>query len=277
MLPRGPPHADPRVRRRTSATPPHAAPHGLEPNPLHQIRTRCMRRPLRQRVSNAGLADYVDLPANAAALRARDGPGNHSRYMPRTMPCGARRHRGTASRPATAVDGAAEARQREGHRHHLVLPGRREELRLFVTDRVRRHGCQNETWTLRGAGGFPTFAKRPSGRRCPAGARPDAVQRCWRAEGGRGVVREHGDDPQAVEDAFAFLADFENIPKWNHAIVETTKVSPGPARVVTSDRQTRSAPSSSEEAFEVTVFEPASRGQPRHPEAAAGGGRGSVG
>jgi uncharacterized protein YndB with AHSA1/START domain len=30
-----------------------------------------------------------------------------------------------------------------------------------------------------------------------------------------------------VEDVFAFLADFENIPKWNYAIVETSKVSPG--------------------------------------------------
>jgi uncharacterized membrane protein len=24
-----------------------------------------------------------------------------------------------------------------------------------------------------------------------------------------------------VEDAFAFLADFENVPQWNYAIVET--------------------------------------------------------
>ena len=29
-----------------------------------------------------------------------------------------------------------------------------------------------------------------------------------------------------VEDVFAFLADFENVPTWNYAIVETTKVSP---------------------------------------------------
>jgi carbon monoxide dehydrogenase subunit G len=62
-----------------------------------------------------------------------------------------------------------------------------------------------------------------------------------------------------VEDVFAFLADFENVPKWNDAIVETTKVSPGPVGVGTTYRQTRSAPSRSDEAFEVTVFEPASR------------------
>jgi hypothetical protein len=62
-----------------------------------------------------------------------------------------------------------------------------------------------------------------------------------------------------VEDVFAFLADFENIPKWNYAIVETKKVSPGPVGVGTTYRQTRSVPSKSEEGFEVTVFEPARR------------------
>jgi carbon monoxide dehydrogenase subunit G len=62
-----------------------------------------------------------------------------------------------------------------------------------------------------------------------------------------------------VEDIFAFLADFENVPKWNHAIVETKKISPGPVGIGTTYRQTRSAPRSSEEAFEVTVFEPPSR------------------
>jgi carbon monoxide dehydrogenase subunit G len=62
-----------------------------------------------------------------------------------------------------------------------------------------------------------------------------------------------------VDDVFAFLADFENVPRWNYAIVETRKVSPGPVGVGTTYRQTRSVPRSSEEAFEVTVFEPSSR------------------
>jgi uncharacterized membrane protein len=31
-----------------------------------------------------------------------------------------------------------------------------------------------------------------------------------------------------IAAVFAFLADFENIPAWNYAIVETRKVSPGP-------------------------------------------------
>ena len=62
-----------------------------------------------------------------------------------------------------------------------------------------------------------------------------------------------------VEDVFAFLADFENVPKWNYAIVETRKVSPGPVGVGTTYRQTRSVPSRSEESFTVTVLEPARR------------------
>jgi carbon monoxide dehydrogenase subunit G len=62
-----------------------------------------------------------------------------------------------------------------------------------------------------------------------------------------------------VGDVFGFLADFENVPKWNYAIVETTKTSPGPVGVGTTYRQIRSVPSRSEEGFEVTAFEPARR------------------
>ena len=62
-----------------------------------------------------------------------------------------------------------------------------------------------------------------------------------------------------IAAVFAFLADFENIPAWNYAIVETRKVSPGPVGVGTTYRQIRSVPRRSQEGFEVTVFEPASR------------------
>jgi carbon monoxide dehydrogenase subunit G len=62
-----------------------------------------------------------------------------------------------------------------------------------------------------------------------------------------------------VDEVFAFLADFENVPKWNYAIVETRKISPGPVGVGTTYRQTRSVPSRSEEDFEVTVCEPVSQ------------------
>ncbi|MFI5079615.1 MAG: SRPBCC family protein [Streptosporangiales bacterium] len=62
-----------------------------------------------------------------------------------------------------------------------------------------------------------------------------------------------------AEEVFAFLADFENIPKWNYAIEETHKTSAGPVGVGTRYRQTRSIPGRSVEDFEVTVFEPARR------------------
>ena len=58
-----------------------------------------------------------------------------------------------------------------------------------------------------------------------------------------------------AEEVFAFLADFENIPRWNYAIEETKKASAGPVGVGTRYRQTRSVPARSVEAFEVTVFE----------------------
>lgn len=60
-------------------------------------------------------------------------------------------------------------------------------------------------------------------------------------------------------EVFAFLADFENIPKWNYAIDETHKASAGPVGVGTRYSQTRSIPGRSVEDFEVTVFEPARR------------------
>jgi Polyketide cyclase / dehydrase and lipid transport len=64
---------------------------------------------------------------------------------------------------------------------------------------------------------------------------------------------------RAIEDVFAFLADFENVPTWNYAIVETKKTSPGPVGVGTTYRQIRSIPDRSEEGFEVTAFEPTGR------------------
>jgi hypothetical protein len=64
-----------------------------------------------------------------------------------------------------------------------------------------------------------------------------------------------------IEEVFGFLAHFENVPKWNYAIVESRKVSEGPVGVGTIYQQVRSVPSRSEERFEVTVYNP-----PRHLE-----------
>ena len=62
-----------------------------------------------------------------------------------------------------------------------------------------------------------------------------------------------------VEDVFAFLADFENVPTWNYAIEETTKTSAGPVGLGTTYRQTRAMPRRREEGFEVIDFEPMRR------------------
>jgi len=64
---------------------------------------------------------------------------------------------------------------------------------------------------------------------------------------------------RTVGDVFAFVADFENAPKWNYAIAETRKTSAGPVASGTRYRQVRTLPSRSEEAIEVVEFEPDSR------------------
>lgn len=59
-----------------------------------------------------------------------------------------------------------------------------------------------------------------------------------------------------VEEVFAYLADFSNVPEWNYAIEETRQVSPGPVGVGAEYRQTRSLPRPSEETFVVAEYEP---------------------
>ncbi len=55
---------------------------------------------------------------------------------------------------------------------------------------------------------------------------------------------------------FAYLADLENLPRWNYAISRTRKVTPGPVGVGTRYRQTRTIPVHTEEIVEVTGFDP---------------------
>jgi uncharacterized protein YndB with AHSA1/START domain len=62
-----------------------------------------------------------------------------------------------------------------------------------------------------------------------------------------------------IEQVFGFLSDFENISRWNYAIVETHKISQGPVGVGTIYQQVRSVPSQSEERFEVTAYNPPRR------------------
>ena len=62
-----------------------------------------------------------------------------------------------------------------------------------------------------------------------------------------------------VDEVFAFLADFGNVPAWNYAIERTVQTSPGQTGVGATYRQIRTVPRRSEESFEVTDFAPPSR------------------
>jgi len=59
-----------------------------------------------------------------------------------------------------------------------------------------------------------------------------------------------------AHDVFQFIADLENVPKWNYAIVETRKTSDGPVGIGTRYRQVRTLPTRSEETLQVTELEP---------------------
>ncbi|MFX0575902.1 SRPBCC family protein [Nocardia nepalensis] len=62
-----------------------------------------------------------------------------------------------------------------------------------------------------------------------------------------------------IAEVFTYLAEFENIPRWNYAITETRKTSVGPVGVGTTYLQTRSIPQPAVEEFEVTEFQPTRR------------------
>jgi uncharacterized protein YndB with AHSA1/START domain len=55
---------------------------------------------------------------------------------------------------------------------------------------------------------------------------------------------------------FAYLADLENLPRWNYAIGETRKITSGPVAVGSRYRQIRTVPAHSEESLVVTEFDP---------------------
>ena len=59
-----------------------------------------------------------------------------------------------------------------------------------------------------------------------------------------------------AHEVFAFLADLENVPKWNYAITETRKTSPSEVGVGTTYEQTRSIPTPSREHMTITDFQP---------------------
>src|SRR5690242_6849577 len=54
---------------------------------------------------------------------------------------------------------------------------------------------------------------------------------------------------------FSYLADLENLPRWNYALKETRKVDPGPVRVGSTYHQVRTVPAYGEESLEVVELE----------------------
>ena len=56
-----------------------------------------------------------------------------------------------------------------------------------------------------------------------------------------------------VDEVFAFLSDFENIPKWNYYVLEVSQLSESPIGVGTTYHQVRKI---DEQDFRITEFEP---------------------
>ena len=56
-----------------------------------------------------------------------------------------------------------------------------------------------------------------------------------------------------IEEVFAFLTDFENIPKWNYYVLSVHKQTPGPAQVGDSYHQVRKI---DEQDFRLTELTP---------------------
>ena len=56
-----------------------------------------------------------------------------------------------------------------------------------------------------------------------------------------------------IEEVFAFLSDFENIPKWNYYVLEVRQLSEGPTGIGTTYHQVRKT---DEQNFRITEFEP---------------------
>ena len=55
---------------------------------------------------------------------------------------------------------------------------------------------------------------------------------------------------------FAYLANLENLPRWNYALAETRQLTPGPPGVGTRYLQTRTIPVHAEETLEIIELTP---------------------
>src|SRR5262245_44559666 len=61
------------------------------------------------------------------------------------------------------------------------------------------------------------------------------------------------------DEVFAVLARLVNLPRWNYAIQETRKETPGPVAVGSTYHQVRTIPAYREESLEVTELDPGRR------------------
>ena len=118
----------------------------------------------------------------------------------------------------------------------------RTRRRLVSTHRIRwasrshrrshaQPGCH--IWGREGTRRWPPGSACPAWSSCqpttrPAQRRPAAHHE----EIGSHAVHQHGHDhPQKAGRVFAYLAHFENLPRWNYAISDTRKTSSGPVGV----------------------------------------------
>ena len=62
-----------------------------------------------------------------------------------------------------------------------------------------------------------------------------------------------------VDEVFAFVANLENIPRWNGDVVKTKKMSAGPIEAGTTFRQYRDGLSGAGEAVAITAHSPHER------------------
>ena len=60
------------------------------------------------------------------------------------------------------------------------------------------------------------------------------------------------DVDRPIDEVFAFLSDFENIPKWNYYVIEVRQLSEGPIAIGTTYHQVRKT---DEQEFHITEFE----------------------
>ena len=67
------------------------------------------------------------------------------------------------------------------------------------------------------------------------------------------------DIERSPADVFTYLADLEHASDWNWAITSSEKRTPGPVRVGTQFRQTRSVPQPGVEVIEIVGLEPGRR------------------